>query len=316
MKSIVKKVMQHSSLQEAPPVLVDIGASGELPQQWKLLAPYSICVAFDADTRDFKVSESENGKWKKLYSLNRVVAANASSEENFYLTKSPYCSSTLRPDSEALRPWAFRELFEVEKIVKLPTINLQSAMESIGLDYIDWYKTDSQGTDLRIFESLPDKIITKIIAAEFEPGVIDAYIGEDKLHQVMSYMEKQPFWVSHMEVKGSQRIDFDDFVSLNFLQRRYLEYFLKAAPGWCEISYLNTLKSLELSCREYLLGWMVATLKEEHGVGLHISKSGSMKFSDPIFDELHCFSLKSLSSAAGYASVSKRALKKLVRFFI
>ena len=315
MKAIIEKVMQHASLQNAPPVLVDIGASGLLPKQWELLAPYSICVAFDADTRDFKVSESESGKWKKLYSINRIVAPRDRSDADFYLTQSPYCSSTLRPDNMALRPWAFRDLFVVEKAVMLSAIDLQSALAKIGLDYVDWFKIDSQGTDLRIFESLPNTIISKIVAVEFEPGIIDAYIGEDKLHQVMNYMDRQPFWVSHMEVKGSQRIDSDDLAGLGFIQRRYLECFLKTAPGWCEISYINTLDSRDLSCREHLLGWVVATIKGEHGFAVHVSRNGAMCFHDRIFDELHRFSLKCLSSSAGYGSVTKRAFKKLGRLF-
>ena len=313
MKSIIKKVMSHPSLKKQPPVLVDIGASGELPQQWKLLSPYSICVAFDADTRDFVIGESENKVWKKLYSLNRLVAAEESNEVDFYLTKSPYCSSALIPDSLALKPWAFNKLFEVDRIVRMPTVDLKSVLLKVGLNYIDWYKTDSQGTDLRIFSSLPNDFLKKIIVAEFEPGIIDAYKGEDKLHQLMIYMDMLPFWVSHMQVKGSQRIDTDDLLSLNSLQRRHIESFLKNAPGWCEISYINKLDDIEISCREYLLAWVFATLKGEHGFGLYIAKNGFIRFQEPMFKYLRSQSLKKLSSTSGYFSLALRAWKKFIR---
>lgn len=307
--------MSHPDLLSRPPVLVDIGASGSLPAQWKLIAPYSICVAFDADTRDFTVSESENKGWKKLYSMNRLVAEKASDELDFYLTKSPYCSSSLKPDSEALKPWAFRHLFDVEKVIKLPAVDLKSVLDMIGIDYIDWYKTDSQGTDLRIFNALPNNVVQKIIAAEFEPGIIDAYLGEDKLHQLMAYMDRLPFWVSHMNILGSQRIDQEDLAALNDMQRWNLGSFLKTAPGWCEISFINTLCSDEMTCREYLLGWAFSSIKGEHGFALHIAKVGFTKFQHPIFNELYNFSRKSLSS--GYfklaASFAIRATKKLAR---
>jgi hypothetical protein len=144
MKSTIRRVFEHQSLINHPPVLIDIGASGALPEQWEMLAPYSICVSFDADTRDFVVSESENGKWKKLFSFNRLISTKSSDNVDFYLTKSPYCSSILQPDNEALKPWAFNPLFEVDKVVKLPAVDLHSALKKIGLTYIDWYKTDSQ----------------------------------------------------------------------------------------------------------------------------------------------------------------------------
>jgi len=51
-----------------------------------------------------------------------------------------------------------------------------------------------------------DRNQKKILVADFEPGIIDAYEGEDKLHQLMAYMDKDPFWVSSMEIKGTKRI--------------------------------------------------------------------------------------------------------------
>jgi len=303
--------MNHSSLLDRPPVLVDIGASGHLFKQWKLIAPYSICVAFDADTRDFVVSESENKGWKKLYSLNRLVARHSSEEMDFYLTRSPHCSSSLAPDNEALEPWAFSQLFEVEKIVKMPAIELQDALSQIGIDYIDWYKTDSQGADLRIFDSLNETVRDKIIAAEFEPGIIDSYKGEDKLHQLMACMDKRPFWVSHMNIKGSQRIDQDDLATLNTLQRRGFGSFLKMAPGWCEIDYINNFENGELGVREHLLGWVFSSIKGEHGFALHLAKTGKAKYNEPLFDELSSFSRKLLSK--GYLKLGIRAIRKVSR---
>ena len=305
--------MTHSSLLSSPPVLVDIGASGTIHKKWNPIAKYAICIAFDADSRDFEICESEDKGWRKLYSMNRLVASEGAEEMDFYLTHSPHCSSSLAPDQKALEPWAFSPLFEVDQVVKLPAVDLHSVLEKIGITYIDWYKTDSQGTDLRIFDALPKSIIRKIISAEFEPGIIDAYMGEDKLHQLMAYMDKQPFWVSHMEVKGSQRIDQDDLQNLNYLKRRFISSFLKTAPGWCEISYINKLSDKEMSCREYLLGWVFATMKGEHGFAIQAAKDGAIKFEEPLFNELNNISHNSLSSASGVFKVAVKASKKVLR---
>ena len=311
MRSIIHKVLTNPELLAKPPVLVDIGASGGLPDQWKVLAPYSICVAFDADTRDFSVIESENKGWKKLYSLNRLVAANSSPEVDFYLTTSPFCSSSLKPDTNALKPWAFSRLFEVEMLVRQPAVDMQSVLTAIGIGYIDWYKTDTQGTDLRIFAALPQGVMECIITAEFEPGIIDAYIGEDKLHQLMAYMDSRPFWVSRMLIKGSQRIDQADFSSLNFLQQRSIESFLRAAPGWCEISYINTFGNQDVARRDFLLGWCIATIKAEHGFAMHLATLGKSKYGGALFDELHDFSRGCLAN--GYFKLAARAARKIVR---
>lgn len=311
MKSIIRKVMSHPDIAAKPPILVDIGASGSLPTHWRLLAPYSICIAFDADTREFDVVEVKDNLWKKLFLLNRLVAAKTVDEVDFHLTKSPYCSSALRPNEVALQPWAFSRLFDLQEIVKLSAVDLRSVLETIGIDYIDWYKTDTQGTDLRIFDALPKTTINKIIAADFEPGIIDAYVGEDKLHQLMAYMDRHSFWVSDMHIKGSQRISKDELSKLNYFQRRSIESFLKTAPGWCEISYLNTFDSAVMNCRDYLLGWVFSTIRREHGFAMHLATVGRSKFQTPLFDDLYAFSRKSLSG--GYLRFAAKVARKLGR---
>ena len=312
MRLIIDKIMKHDALQTNPPVLVDIGASGTIHETWEPIAKYAICIAFDADSRDFEICESEDKGWRKLYSMNRLVASEAAEEMDFYLTHSPHCSSSLAPDKEALKPWAFSPLFEVENIVKLPSVDLQSALLKAGVDYIDGYKTDSQGTDLRIFNSLPKEIIDKILIAEFEPGIIDAYQGEDKLHHLLAHMEKEPFWISKMEIKGSQRINHLDFKSLNYFQQRGIGSFLKMAPGWCEISYLNKMEIGEMTLREYLLAWVFASLSSEHGFALFVSKKGFELFGENLLIVLQKESRRKLSE--GYFRLGYNLLKRISRF--
>lgn len=312
MKQIYDKVFSHPSLLDKPPVLIDIGASGEIHEIWSKIAKYSICIAFDADTTDFEPIVSEDREWKKLYSLNRLILDEVNESSEFYLTKSPYCSSALHPDNEALKPWAFSHLFEVEKAINLPSITLNDALSEVGLNYIDWYKTDSQGTDLRIFDSLPDQIKNNIISAEFEPGIIDAYKGEDKLNSLMLYMDKKPFWVTNMNIKGSQRINQEDLHSLNYIQKRWITSFLRTSPGWCEISYLNEMKSDSMEIREYLLAWIFASIYEEYGYALSIAKQGYDIFSEDLFLELEKKSRQKF--VHGYRTLIKNFTKRLFRF--
>ena len=167
---IIQKVLQSIYFENKPPVLIDIGASGEINVKWKEIASYSVCIAFDADDREFKISEDTNKTYKRLISFNRIVVADSRTESDFYLTDSPFCSSLLKPAGEKLAPWSFSELFKINKVAKLPVITLTSALAQLDLDYIDWFKTDTQGTDLRLFNSLTSELRDKVLCAEFEAG--------------------------------------------------------------------------------------------------------------------------------------------------
>ncbi len=99
---IIQKILKSDFLKEQPPVLIDIGASGEINARWKEIAPYSICIAFDADDREFHITEQTNKSYKKLITFNRIVTATPEDQANFYLTHSPFCSSLLEPAAAVL----------------------------------------------------------------------------------------------------------------------------------------------------------------------------------------------------------------------
>ena len=73
---LLKKIFSIEELKLNPPVLIDIGASGALHRCWKKIAKYSICIAFDADSREMKIIENAKSDFKKLYvyNLNGIVS--------------------------------------------------------------------------------------------------------------------------------------------------------------------------------------------------------------------------------------------------
>ena len=270
--------MQMEVFQSRPPLLIDVGASGELNTKWKPIAPYSICIAFDADDREFHISEHVDKRYKKLIVFNRVVTPEPIDKVDFYLAESPFCSSLLQPDNENLKRWFFSSLFEVQKKVQLHAITLTKALSQADIDYIDWFKADTQGTDLSLFKTLPTHLSKGILAAEFEPGIIDAYVKEDKLFSVMEYLQQHGFWLSSMEVKGTQRLGEEYKNKFNAFAVRKI---LKRSPCWAEVTYLRELFSFDE--RQALLLFIFALLEKQYGFALEIADWGSKEFQKEIF---------------------------------
>ena len=284
--NIFEKILTTKELMEKPPILLDIGASGTIDPKWKTIAKYSICIAFDADDREMGYIEEESSGYKKLYVYNCIVSDNQNSELDFYLTKSPYCSSLLAPNNKALTDYAFADLFEIENKIKTKSIELNTVFQQLDIDYIDWFKTDSQGTDLRLFLSLKDKLIENILVAEFEPGIIDAYQGEDKLYTIMACLEKKDFWMSAINIQGSQRINPKniDLCFSNF-EKKYLQELHKISPGWGEVTYLKKLDK-NFDKRDLLLFWIFAIIEQQYGFALEIAQQGKNIYSDFIFETM------------------------------
>jgi hypothetical protein len=278
--SIIQQILGSDYFINRPPVLIDIGASGEINAKWKAIAPYALCIAFDADDREFKVTESQAAGYKKLITINRIVTANETPAADFYLTASPFCSSLLQPENDKLMPWSFHPLFTVEKKMQLPATTISQALQQAGVHYIDWFKADTQGTDLRLFTGLPENLRNQLLAAEFEPGIIDAYQGEDKLFMLMKEVQQAGFWLSSMEVKGTQR-----------LNEKYLKQFgsfygnrmIRKSPCWAELTYLHNPAFTDQ--RSLLLLYVFALLERQYGFALEICDIADQQCKDIIFAE-------------------------------
>jgi hypothetical protein len=296
---MIDKILSRPEFQAEPPVLVDIGASGQLHNRWKAFAKYAVCIAFDADDRDFGYVESESGHFRKLYTFNHIVTGSdtVSTEtdtDDFYLTASPHCSSLLKPRPDLIQEYAFAPKFEPVKVVQLKTRSLRSSLDDLKIRQVDWFKTDSQGTDLRLFRNLGTERARHVLTAEFEPGITSIYEGEDKLFQVLQFMDETgSHWLAELLPKGSPRITpalLDSF-SRQPLVQKFVLFSLKNSAVWGEMTYLNRFADdAMLTQRNLLLGWVFATTLKQHGFALILTQKAKERFQDPIFAEMEHYS--------------------------
>ena len=300
--SIIDKVLSRDEFKTDPPILVDIGASESLPKEWRRIAKYSICIAFDADDRAIGYIVNEKAKYRRLYTYNCIVSDKRGKKNTFYLTNSPYCSSLLKPDSESLKNWEFCDLFNIKRKVILNSITLPTVLKELNIKRVDWFKTDSQGTDLRLFKSLGESIINKLLVADFEPGIVNAYKSEDKLHNTLLYMDNLLFFVNDIKTGGSIRIN-EKIISSRFskFERKILNKVLKKSPCWTEISYLNTFENIEkFNKRDFLLGWVFSLIKNQLCFALELAIKGRKKFKDPVFFQLEEYALKKINNRINF----------------
>lgn len=315
---MIARIMSHEIFCKKPPVFIDVGASGGMHKEWKALAPFAVCIGFDADDRKTDFIESEDAGYLKLFVFNKLVSEVTASTE-FYLTSSPYCSSRLEPNAKELSCWAFGELFEVEKKISLQATTIHEVLKQLNLDYIDWYKTDSQGTDLRIFRAIPDDIRSKIIIAEFEPGIINAYKNEDMLFDLMLYMQTQPFWMSKMTPKGSQRFSGENMRKYfpKYLARLHdFRFLLEESSSWAEVIYVNTFANFKLfDKRDILLGCAIAIVNKQYGFAIDLAEKGKLNYSDLIFNSIIHYSLNQIKKRR-FSIYMHKIINKLKQYLV
>jgi hypothetical protein len=202
----------------------------------------------------------------------------------------------------------------VEKKNLIDVVELRQVFRDLDINYIDWFKSDTQGTDLRLFKSLESHIQDKTIFVELEPGFIDAYKGEDKISDVLNYIDKTgTFFLLNFRVKGPLRMPNEIFQTIfrsKFSKKIAINGF-KYVPGWAEIAYMNKLKIESDSPREFVLAWLFSTLKRHHEIAYMYAYRGSQIFpNEPFFKNLTKYSERQLNLDLFSSGTVMRILKK------
>ncbi|WP_438480187.1 hypothetical protein [Oleiharenicola lentus] len=285
--NLFDRIFLEPELRERPPVLVDVGAAGGIYPKWKRLAKYSIGVGFEPDAREAAALHGTHAEFKQwIFHPSLIVpAAPAKGQRALHLTRSPQCSSVLQPRADRLRDWAFADFFHVEKIASVAATTLANALKSHGLDRVDWLKCDTQGLDLGIFQSLPTEWRERLSVAEFEPGLIDAYEGEDKLPEVLAAMAREPFWLADLEIGRTPRGSAQRF---GRRAARWMTRLAPTAPAWGNLCFIreNSPGSAALNRRGYLLAWVFSMELGQPGYALQVAERGREIFGGDLLPDL------------------------------
>ncbi len=293
---MIEQLLSTSHFKQCPPVLVDIGSDGQVPPQWQRLAPYSICVAFDPHGSR-SAGSKRDATFRQLHVVPAAVIDVDDEALDLHVTQSPECSSILYPDAEKLAQWECAGLFGVAERSRIAATTVAAALSKLGIAYIDWFRSDSRGLDLRLFKSLDAHVRRRILAVELKLGILDAYQGEDKLADVMAYMDCQDFWMAQMFVSGTRRIDARIARQLDDVTRSQFAANVPVAPGWAAVTYLNTFADDDLvTRRDMMLGWVTATLELQHGFALTLAQRGEEYFDDKTFGQMARASLEYIRS--------------------
>ncbi len=285
--SIYDKILTQPEFQSQPPVLIDLGASGGVNAMWEEIAKYCVCISFDADTRDLQHTFDESDRFRKMYVYNAIVSDRPQLTSTFYLTASPHCSSTLFPQHQQLQNWDFYHLFDIQQTIELKTVTLPDILSELNITQVDWFKADTQGTDLRLFHSMGTSICKRVLLAQFEPQIIDSYVNEDKFHHVLRDMEILPFWISRMDIVGVKRMNLERIGKLNSDSTEILKQFQRKSPGWSGIYYLNRFEQNEaFKAREFLLGCAFSLLEKQYAFALELCARAYEQLQDERFVEL------------------------------
>ncbi len=306
---MISEILKNKVFEKKPPVLIDVGASDEINNSWKKLSKYSICLGFDTNIQNNKSDTS----YKKFYLIKGLIS-NKNEKKNFYFTFDKNCSSSLKPVNKDIKEYLFNKKFQIKKITKIKYMTLNRVLKNYKISYVDWFKTDTQGTDLRIFKNLNQSIKKRILIAEFEPGFENIYTKEDTVADVVKYMIKD-FFIDSFKVKGDYFFSKKTKVKfLNKLQNRFFHLFNKKQIVWANITFINKLKG-KFSKRDILLYIVIQIIRKNYIIALKICDQERKTIGDELYNYMIVNIKKEIQNKTFYLSIHllKIITKKIFR---
>lgn len=135
-----------------------------------------------------------------------VAVAERDGFAKFHLNTYDQASSLLPMNEEARGSWEPLQALAIESTVIVPTIRLDTFMELLGIDRVDFLKVDTQGMDLAVVRSAGQRLRDCAkITLEVELGQLRLYSGSPPKDEVVSFMHEAGFRLVSAEAQCAGR---------------------------------------------------------------------------------------------------------------
>lgn len=185
-KALFKKYLPATA------IIVDCGAhTGKDSVELANLFPKGQIHAFEAAPEIFSKLQKIKSKWGNLF-FYHVALADKNVEMNFYISEgNSDGSSSLLPPKTHLTDHPGTTF---NKVIKVPTITLDTWAESRGLNRVDLLWLDMQGFELKMLQA-SKRILDTVSVIHTEVSVKETYEGVGQYEDLKSFLENKGFEV-------------------------------------------------------------------------------------------------------------------------
>jgi FkbM family methyltransferase len=170
-------------------LLFDLGAAGGIDSIYQPIEKLEKfkAVGFDPDRED--LSSLENGTKITYYPF---AIAGKNGYRNFYITKSPGCSSLFQPNTHNLSEFPVSDYFDIVRETKIEVSTLSSFIQKTNLPFPDYLKIDVQGAELEILQS-EGEWLSHVVGLSFETHMRELYCGQGLFPDAHAFLTSKGF---------------------------------------------------------------------------------------------------------------------------
>lgn len=184
--------------------------------------------------------------------VKAVITPNKESHWVMKERKLPVCSSLLDPLEERIHAYGLSEEFTLLSSCDVVPCTFMDYLQLNDIQQVDYLKTDLEGLDFGIIQSIPLPLLREILAIRCELRFVPFYDGEPPLDAAVAYLRSQGF----------------DALDIDVERCRFATHFRqldsKGHAGFCNVLFLNRtvlnhpngVNSIKQSMLMHLLGYL------------------------------------------------------------
>lgn len=188
LRSAGTKILRNGG---AKGVWIDVGAHlGESTLTHAIVNPGLTIYAFEPNLR---AASSLFGRAPNYIVIPMAVAERDGSAQ-FHLNSLGEASSLLAMDESSRMSWKGGEVLREEAVITVPTVRLDTFMDLVRINHLDFLKVDTQGNDLAVLRSCGERLrdVSKI-TLEVDVSSRRLYQGSPSKQEVLSFVEAAGF---------------------------------------------------------------------------------------------------------------------------
>lgn len=181
-------------------VWIDVGAhEGESTFPFAAAQPDLIVYAFEPNLR---AAARAMGRLRNYVVLPIAIAATDGSAR-LNVNEYEQASSLLEADASGVEHWIGGESFKVVQSLTVPTMRLDTFLNAVGIERVDFLKVDAQGLDLDVVRSAGDRLADVArVQLEATTASYSQYEGAPERSVIVRFMESKGFRLSREETQS------------------------------------------------------------------------------------------------------------------
>ena len=181
-----------SHYQKSPLLLIDIGASGGLEDNWQPAEKYLKVLGFEPDKTAWEMLSKQK---KESYKYLNTGLYSKKGSVDFNVAKKQKVSSIYSPNFKLLNQFPEAERFEIIKTVKIEVDSLDNVLEEHNIENPDFIKLDTQGSEFEILKGGIKTLKSDILGLEIEVEFAKMYQDQHLFSDVDKLARENGFYL-------------------------------------------------------------------------------------------------------------------------